>query len=515
VERNLVRFRAEGSHVKFPLFVAALLVGQTAKAERPLTYTEVLRAAVQANPALSRAGFSEQEAEASLMASRGIFDPNFGVDVSWRNAKFRGIDQQLGFPFEGSNQRWNLTNSLNGSTSTGTAYSLSAGLTNDSVTSAVSLGGGSTLDSEQRQYESNATASITQQLLRGVIAKYNLQNVTLSRQNYTVAQLGTERSRQETLSLAAENYWNWVYQSNLRDIGLESVAVAEEALRVGRLKVEAGELAPVEETRLEAALVQSQSMALDSYNAAEMAANAMLLVMGESPDQEIIPATQPGDVMPMELDLASATEVALAQNLDIAVARANRDTAEMQQAVSKHGRLPSLSATVSGGVSGLSNQARDINGAVTKDASASEALGNLTGTDSQPFMSVGGNFTVPLGNRAARGEADRAGYAVYRTRSDLEELERSVVAQVEEQVRTLDSARRKVELADANLRLAEVTLKAEEALSDAGRSIQKDVLEARNEVTRTKAEATKARTDYRVALVVLRKLQGQLEEDVP
>jgi outer membrane protein TolC len=128
---------------------------------------------------------------------------------------------------------------------------------------------------------------------------------------------------------------------------------------------------------------------------------------------------------------------------------------------------------------------------------------------------VAGNFTVPLGNRSARGEADRAGYAVYRTRSDLEELERSVVAQVEEQVRTLDSARRKVELADANLRLAEVTLKAEEALSDAGRSIQKDVLEARNEVTRTKAEATKARTDYRVALVVLRKLQGQLEENTP
>jgi len=490
-----------------------LLVGGSAHAERPLTYSEVLRAAIGANPALTRAGFSEQEAEASLIAARGIFDPNFGVDVTWRNAQFRGIDDQLGFPFQGSNKRWNITNSLNGAMSTGTSYNLSAGLTNDSVISEVNLGGGNALDSQQRQFESLATASITQQLLKGVVTRYNLQNVTISRQSYSVAQLSTERSRQEALAAAAESYWNWVYQTNLRDIGLESVVVAEEALRVGRLKVEAGELAPVEETRLEAALVQSQAMALDAYNAAEMAANAMLLVMGEAPDQEITPATPPGDVMPMALDLQSATEVALVQNLDIAVARANMDTAEMQRAVSKHGRLPTLSATVSGGVSGVSNQATNANGVVTKDATPGEALGNLGGSDSQPFLSVVGNFTVPLGNRAAKGEADRSGYAVYRTRTDLEELERSVVAQVEEQVRALDSARRKVELADANLRLAEVTLKAEEALSEAGRSIQKDVLEARNEVTRTKAEATKARTDYRVALVVLRKVQGQLTED--
>jgi len=489
------------------------LLGAPAHAERPLTYSEVLREAIGANPALSRAGHSEREAEASLVAARGIFDPNYGVDLSWRNSQFRGIDDQLGFPFQGSNKRWNLSNSLSGSMSTGTSYNLSAGLTNDAVVSQVSLGGASSLDSEQRQFESLATASVTQQLLKGVIAKYNLQNVTLSRQSYTVAQLSTERARQETLATAAESYWNWVYQSNLRDIGLESVAVAEEALRVGRLKVEAGELAPVEETRLEAALVQSQSMALDAANTAEMAANALLLVMGQAPDQVIVPATQPGEVLPMELDLQSATEVALSQNLDIAVARANMDTAEMQQSMARHGRLPTLSATVSGGVSGVSNQSTNANGVITKEASPSEALGNLTGSESQPFMSVTGNFTVPLGNRAAKGEADRAGYAVYRNRTDLEEIERSVVAQVEEQVRALDSARRKVELADANLRLAEATLKAEEALSEAGRSIQKDVLEARNEVTRTKAEATKARTDYRVALVVLRKLQGQLTED--
>ena len=291
--------------------------------------------------------------------------------------------------------------------------------------------------------------------------------------------------------------------------------MAEEALRVGKLKVEAGDLAPVEETRLEAALVQAQASALDSFNASEMAANALLLVMGESADQVVVPATQPGDVPDMALDVKAATEVAMSQNLDLAVARANLDTAEIQQSTSKHGRLPTLSATVATGVSGLSNQETNALGRVTKSASPGESLGNLTGSESQPYYTVAGNFSVPLGNRAAKGDADRNGYAVYRTRSDLEELERSVAAQVEENVRALDSAKRKVELADANQHLAEVTLKAEEALSEAGRSIQKDVLEARNEVARAKAEATRARTDYRVAQVALLKLQGQLTEQTP
>ena len=180
--------------MRFPLLVVSLLLTSAAHAERPLTYSEALRGAVAANPSLNRASFSEQEAEASLRASQGIFDPTYSLDGSWRNARFRGIDSQLGLPFEGSNKRWNLTNNLNGSFSTGTSYNLSAGMTNDSVNSTIDLGAGA-IDNAQVQFQSDASVSLTQQLLKGVITKYNLQNVTISRQSYTVAQLSTERAR--------------------------------------------------------------------------------------------------------------------------------------------------------------------------------------------------------------------------------------------------------------------------------------------------------------------------------
>ncbi len=493
-----------------PCILAALLIGSAAHAERPLTYSEALRGAVEANPNLRQASFSEREAEASLVASKGIFDPTYGLVGTLYNSVTGGIGQS-GLPEEETSRDWSLSNNLTGALSTGTSYELSAGLGSTSGTTTADLWPDPVTD--QRGFSSNLSASVTQQLLKGVIAKYNLQNVTLSRQSYTIAQLSTERERQQAMATAAEAYWSWFYLSNLRDIAIESVEVAEEALRVGRARLEAGELAEMEVTRLEAALVQAKATSLISFNAKETAANSLLLVMGEPPDQDVIPATQPGDVPELELDLAAATEVAMSQNLDMALARAGMDSAEFLQTTAKHGRLPSLSAQLEAGVTGQSDLEIDtITGNSTHEASMSEAIGNLTGNDSRPYVQVVGMFTVPLGNRAAKGEADRTGYAALRTRTALEELERSVTAQVEEQVRTLESAKQLVELADANFGLAEATLRSEEALSAAGLAIQKDILEARTEVARTKAEVMKARTDYRVAQVALLALQGQLTD---
>jgi outer membrane protein TolC len=300
-------------------------------------------------------------------------------------------------------------------------------------------------------------------------------------------------------------------------IAEEALTVAEEALRVGRLQVESGQLAPVEGTRLEAAKVQAQQDALDAAQAAEAAANALLLITGGDPTRPIVPATAPGDAPPLDLDPARAIEVALAQNLDLAVARAELDAAEVALSSAKHGLLPVLSATGAAGVG--SQRCTPTSDAALADecavGNALDAMGGIFASDNQPFYAVSGLFQVPLGNRTARGARDSAAALVQQRRDALLALERSIAAQVEDQVRVLGSARQRMELADANLRLAVETLEAEEALVEAGRVLQKDVLEARHQVSLTRAEAAKARTDYRLAQTLLLKLQGQLTEDAP
>ena len=479
---------------------------------RPVTYAEALRGSVERNVALATALASRDQATGSLQSSQGQFDPSYQLDANWNQSRSQGFIQ--GFPFSSDSQRWSTTHSLQGSTGTGTTYALNYSL-DRSIDDVTTSFGGIEQDNRQDAFTSNFDVSVTQELLRGILFRFNVQNVTSARTGLELAELEVEKQLQEALYQAAEAYWNWAYQQELHDIALASVEVAREALRVGKLQVESGQLAPVEATRLEAALVQAQQSAIDAGNLAEQAANVTLLAMSEDPGQPVLPATRPGDVPDAtDLDLEKAVDVALAQNLDLQVARRNVDQAQVDLSNAKHGLLPSLSATAGGGVaSQRCPPGSDIQGC--EEGGALASLSGLTQDDNQPSVRVSGRFVVPLGNRAARGDVHRIRATYEQRKLDLQAQERQVAAQVEEQVRALQSARVRTELADANARLAEETLDAEEALAAAGRTLQKDVLEARTEVDRTRAEAAKARTDYRLAQAMLLKLQGQLTEQIP
>ena len=480
----------------------ALGLGLAFAAEgRPITYEEALRTAVDNNPTLATARMARQQADGGVRSSQGQFDPTYTLDGSFRRSTSQGFFQ--GFPFSSTSQTWNINNQLAGTLGTGTTYALNAGLDRNLSTFVTEFVPGQP-GAEQTQdvFTSNLNVSVTQQLLEGVLYRYNIQNVTRAKQQLTTAELNEAKALQDALYTAAEAYWNWVYTNELLRISGESVSVAEEARRVGQLQVEQGTLAPVEGTRLEAALVQSQQAELDATTTAEQAANALLLALGESPNQPIVPATPAGDVPPDEIDAQAAIQVAMAQNVDLMVARATLELAELDLGNAKHALLPSLSATGAAGVA-------------AQDETSGAALSGLTDEDNQPFVSIAGQFSVPIGNRAARGARDTNAALVSQRKRELADLERSITAQVEQQVLSLQSARRRMELADANLRLAQQTLEAEEALASAGRNIQRDVLEARTELDRAKAEAAKARTDYRLAQAQLLRLQGQLDRMAP
>ena len=480
----------------------ALCLGLSLAAEgRPITYEEALRSAVENHPTLAAARLARQQADGGVRTSQGQFDPTYSMDASFRRSTNQGFFQ--GFPFSSTSETWNVNQALAGTLGTGTSYALNAGLDRNLSTFVTQFVPGQP-GAEQIQdvYTSNMNISVTQQLLEGVLYRYNLQNVTRARQQLTTAELGEAKALQDALYAAAEAYWNWVYTTEQLRIAQESVAVAQEALRVGQLQVESGTLAPVEGTRLEAALVQSEQLQLEAATTAELAANALLLALGQDPNQAIVPATPAGDVPPDTIEVAAAIEVAMAQNVDLMVARANVELANLDYANSKHALLPSLSATGAAGVA-------------AQDETAGAAFSGLADDDNQPFMSVSGQLTVPLGNRSARGARDTSAAVVSQRERELADLERSVASQVETQVLTLQSARRRMELADANLRLAQETLEAEEALATAGRNIQRDVLQARTELDRAKSEAAKARTDHRLAQAQLLRLQGQLDRLSP
>jgi outer membrane protein TolC len=483
----------------------------SAHAERPITYSEVLVAAAATNGGAVTARHQVEGAQADVVRARGVFDPLYLLDASTVRSRSKGFLQ--GFPFDSTRRSWSVTNSLTGAAGTGTSYRVDLGLDHDVSEFTTNFGAGPQT-SLQDAYTGSLSGSVTQQLLRGIRFRYNTQNVDVARAQLTAAELAAEQARQTALLDAATAYWSWVYAVQVRDNATDNVVVAEEALRVGRVQLDLGKLAPFEVTRLEAGLVQARSFALDAEVQEQAASNTLLLLMGESPDQLVVPATAAGDVPPVELDAERATAVAREDNLELRVARTTLEQRRMVAANAKHGALPSLAATLGGGVAsqrcppGTDNQGCTVGNAL-------DAITGITASDNQPFVTLGGTFSVPLGNHGARGLRDGAAADVAIQERAVADLERQVASSVENVVRTLSSARQRTELADANLTLAEQTLKAEESLALVGRSIQKTVLEARNAVLVARADAAKARTDYRLAQAQLLALQGQLTTDVP
>ena len=212
-------------------------------------------------------------------------------------------------------------------------------------------------------------------------------------------------------------------------------------------------------TQLELAWIQDQSNELEAVNAASQARTTLLLAMGRAPTDAIVAAPVDVSVPELSISLEDAVTQAMETNIELAIARANVEQADLSARLAKHALLPTLTATFS---AGLGAQGTD----------AASALGGVFQDGNFPNMSVNGQFSMPLGNRAARGERRRSESSLAAQRLSLRSLEQSIQAQIAQQVQLLNSAKKRVELADVNLRLAQQSVTVEEAVFDAGRGLQ-------------------------------------------
>jgi outer membrane protein TolC len=458
--------------------------------DRLLTYEDAMRAAAAQNPSLRQAELALATSDSQVRTAMGRWDPTLNVSAGYDRNLSLQFQPPFPDPFRSVSNSWNLGATVAGTAPTGTSASVDMRMF--SSENRIEAENGSF---EQSYFQPAFTLNVGQEILRGFRMKYNLQSVRQAHEASTQAELQAVVARQQALAETARAYWAWLYAVQSAQIASQSVKTAEESLRVGVARVGAGQLAPIEQTRLETALVEARMVVLDATNSVAQAADALLLLMGEAPGQPITPATMAGDAPLLDLEEGAAIEAALAGNPDLAVVRASIEASRLAIADAKHATLPTLTANANAGFRG---------GDAESWARAYQFLGGF------PQLGVSASFAVPLGNRAASGGVQTASARLAQEDARLRQQEASVVSQVLTQVRTLESAKQRVELMDARVRLHEQTLASQEALYAGGRVLLQDLLAQRVEVDRARVEAAKARTDARLAEVDLLRLGGKL-----
>lgn len=351
------------------------------------------------------------------------------------------------------------------------------------------------------QDQAFARLTLKQPLARGLgsdVALAPERKADLAAAEATVkAQLAAEQMIRDIVSA----YWELAYAAYEVDRRVESLQLAREQERATRQEIRSQlaaqnsldtvtyEIALREEALLTAKLeFEKQSLELRRKAGLEIGRRDIVV--------------RPGDALELDRQEWNIDEV-LAQshkiNRQLATVTLEKKIADVDVAVAHDATLPQIDLSLSGAVLG------------TGDTS-SAAFSGLGGDSDHGFgYQVVAGVTMSFELSSAAKSAHAAALA-RRHRLDIDrvDLERQLDAQVVTAVKTLQSGRTRVALADKAVTLADANEKAERASFVAQRSTNFQVMQRQTQLIEAELRRGRAVADYRVAVAQLQFLSGTL-----
>lgn len=381
----------------------------------------------------------------------------------------------------------------------------------------------STNNSINPGYDSGLTFRFDQPLLRdfGAVA-YERQLLIARNQNAGSAQ---EFARQvyATLQQVTDAYWNLVEAREQLNVARQSLSLAQELHERNRIQVEVGTLAPLELVQSEAniatneeEIIRTQTLVGDAEDELRRLLN---LPQGELWQAEIRPATDPAsENTPVDLD--AVIRQALDTRPEIQAQRLQVDLARAELDYFRNQTLPSLDLSLNYGLSGSNAlPLLDANGqpvinpqtgrAVSTAGSYGDALEQLTGFDFDGWT-ASLTFGFPLQNRTARAARTIAELDLELAETTLEQLEQSVITEVRQATRRVDSAAKQIDAARASVRFQERSLDAERKRYENGMSSSFEITRIQQDLTAARSREVSAIIAYRTAVTQLQRVTGQL-----
>lgn len=343
---------------------------------------------------------------------------------------------------------------------------------------------------------------VRQSLLQGIAPGWNLLPVHRAELAEALGVIEHDAQVERVAADALSSYWDLVAALRLVEIARIDVALAESQRQVTRARIGAGELAGIEDLRIDETVASREVERVEAERQAEEAAQRLVVHMAvpaEDPLRSL--RLRPLDVGPVTLPQRSLDEritTALKHHADLRRLRVGRAEKELEVRRLKHELLPDLALDAS----------LDLDGS---GFDAAEALRDV-GQQRFPDFSVGLDLTVPLPDLAAIAGLRAADVEERVATLQIEEAERTVEAAVRSQFRTIVASERQVELGAIRVRLAERSVEAAEATYRAGHNTLTEVLQAHKALKDARRAAVLAQVSRDRAKVELEVLCGSLRE---
>lgn len=209
----------------------------------------------------------------------------------------------------------------------------------------------------------------------------------------------------------------------------------------------------------------------------------------------LIPTDPPAKDEPPETE-EQAVRSALKSRPDLEQLRTALRMSKLQEEVARHQTLPDLSVTASGGLSGTGSQVGE----------SYRQIGQGKGK----FWSAGLQFSVPLGNTAAKNDYRKSSIRTEQAQNQITSLEWKIKNDVEADMGALMSARLNLHSAEQSLKYAEQRREEYQKHAKAGESPVQDVVNADNDLTAAQNANLDATETFSLAVVKLWRDTGLL-----
>jgi len=502
------------------IMVGSLLLSTAAAAQPPqpqtvpLTLADAVQRAIEHNPDLAIVRLDTEVEAAKVGESRGAYAPVFSTTLGRsRNVTpptnyllgDTGVDVQDWFSTSGVRQRlpW-------GAGTWSVSWDTARTTTNNPIAS---------LDPN---LQSGIQFAFSQPLLRDRRIDAARVQYVIARRNHDSSELLFRESAVRTVATVKRAYWT--LKATIANVGVQqrSLELAQELARQNRIRVEAGQLPPLDLVQAEAEVAQHRESLIQAKAIADDAEDHLRRLIMDPTDAAFWNARlDPLDAPPEPAagpDADAAVAKALDTRYDLARAGHALENARTNVEYLGNQRLPDVRLETSYRGSGLGGtqflRTGGFPGSITgtRDRSFADALGQAF-TPDYPTWSVGVTVSYPLGHSYEEASAARAEVERRQAAARIASLRLEVAESVRQAARRIRSAAERIDAARAGVTLAEQRFSDENRRYGAGLSTTFLVTQAQRDLLQAQVTVLQTTLDYQSAIVDLEAVQSAPQGD--
>jgi len=389
---------------------------------------------------------------------------------------------------------------------TGTGFFTSYNNTRNSQTSSANLFNPSV--------QSSLFAGFSQELLNGFGLLPNTRNIRIAKNSRKIADWQFTLQAITTVTNTITAYWELVFARENVKVQQQAVTVAQKLYNDNRKQLEIGTMAPLDVTRAESELATDRQNLIVAQTAKLQQEQILKNDISKNPlapnliNVEIIPTDLPKQPEAVEApSFEEAVKEAFAKRPDLQQQMLSLQNGDIEVRATRNALLPTATLVAQYGTVGLGGNQLLLGPPVTTKPGGFGDASSQVFHNNFPDYSVSVSLSVPLRNRQAQADNQRAILTQRQLEAQMQQLKNAALLDVRTTYIALEQDRGRVEAAAKARELQQQTFDAERKKYELGASTvflviqtQRDLILAQGTELRSLADLVEAKANYERAV---------------